>query len=74
MASGNSFRTGQTVRWKWASGHGEGKVAERFEKKVTRTIRGSEITRDGSADDPAYLIDQEDGGRVLKLGSELEKT
>lgn len=74
MASANSHRKGQTVRWKWASGHGEGKVAERFEKRVTRTIKGSEITRDGSPDDPAYLIDQEDGSRVLKLGSELEKT
>ncbi len=73
MATANSFRTGQLVRWKWASGHGEGKIAERFEKKVTRTIKGSEITRDGSSDDPAYLIEQDDGDRVLKLGSELEK-
>ena len=72
MSSANSFRKGQTVKWKWGSGHGEGKIAERFEDKVTRTDKGSEITRDGSKDDPAYLIEQEDGDRVLKLGSELE--
>lgn len=73
MGAENNYRKGQSVRWKWASGHGEGTIAERFDEKVTRTIKGSEITRDGSKDDPAYLIEQEDGARVLKLGSELEK-
>ena len=39
---------------------------------VTRTLQGSEITRKGSEDDPAYLIKQDDGDEVLKLGSEIE--
>lgn len=67
----NKFRKGQKVEWAWGSGKGTGKIAERFERDVTRTIEGSEITRKGSEDDPAYMIHQEDGGRVLKLGSEL---
>ncbi len=75
MGRANSFRSGRQVEWKWGSGTGCGRIAERFERDVTRTIEGSEITRKGSQDDPAYLIEQEDGGRVLKLGSELkEKT
>ncbi|WP_374408214.1 DUF2945 domain-containing protein [Pelagerythrobacter sp.] len=71
MSEANSFRTGQHVAWKWASGTANGQIAERFEREVTRTIEGSEIKRNGSEDNPAYLIKQEDGGEVLKLGSEL---
>ena len=71
MSNANSFRTNQYVEWNWGNGTGVGQVEERFERDVTRTIEGSEITRNGSEDNPAYLIKQEDGGKVLKLGSEL---
>lgn len=67
----DSYRTGQTVHWHWGSGTAEGKITDRFERKVQRTIKGSRIVRNGSKDDPAYLIEQEGGARVLKLGSEL---
>ena len=67
----NRFRKGQKVEWHWGNGTATGKIAERFEEDVTRTIKGSEITRHGSADNPAYLVQQEDGDQVLKLGSEL---
>jgi hypothetical protein len=66
-----SYRTGQTVRWQWAGSHAEGKVVERFDRRVQRTIKGSKVVRNGSQEDPAYLIEQEDGARVLKLASEL---
>ena len=46
-------------------------MKERFEREVTRTLQGSEITKDGDEDNPAYLIKQEDGDEVLKRGSEL---
>ena len=71
MSKSNSFRTSQYVEWNWGNGTACGQIDERFERKVTRTIEGSEITRNGSEDNPAYLIKQEDGGTVLKLGSEL---
>lgn len=70
----NGFREGQHVRWHWASGSGEGKVVDRFERRVQRTIKGARIVRNGNAENPAYLIEQADGGRVLKRGSELEKS
>jgi len=68
-----SIRTGTTVTWKWGSSSASGKVTEVHHDKVTRTTKGSEITRDGSDDDPAYVIEQEDGTVVLKLRSEVER-
>lgn len=67
-----SIRKGSKVTWKWGSSTAEGKVAEVHREKVTRTIKGEKITRDGSKDDPAYVIEQEDGGKVLKLRSEVK--
>lgn len=72
MSNPNSFQTDQYVQWDWGNGTAEGQVKERFERKVTRTLKGSEVTREGDADNPAYLIRQDDGDEVLKLGSELE--
>ncbi len=66
------FTKGAAVRWHWGSGQAQGKVAERFERRVQRTIKGEKIVRNGTRDNPAYLVEQEDGGRVLKLESELE--
>ena len=61
------------MKWKWGNGYAQGKVEETFTRSVTRTIKGSEITRDGSDDDKALLIKQEDGSTVLKLESEVER-
>ncbi|MFW5634763.1 MAG: DUF2945 domain-containing protein [Erythrobacter sp.] len=73
MSNSDSFQTGQYVKWNWGNGEGRGQIEERFEREVTRTLQGSEITRKGDADNPAYLVKQEDGDRVLKRGSELEE-
>ena len=67
-----ALREGSSVRWQWSGSTAEGKVVEVHRARVTRTLAGSEITRNGTEDDPAYLIEQEDGGRVLKLRSEVE--
>ena len=71
MSKSNRFRTDQYVEWEWGNGKGKGQIKERFERDVTRTLQGSEITKDGTEDNPAYLIKQEDGDEVLKRGSEL---
>lgn len=68
----DTFRKGQRVVWEWGSGTATGKIKERYARKVTCTIKGSKITRNGDADNPAYLIEQEDGDAVLKLSSELK--
>ena len=73
MGSSNSFRTDQKVEWNWGNGKGRGQIKERFTRKVTRTLQGTEVTKNGDEDNPAYLIKQEDGDEVLKRGSELEE-
>ncbi|WP_156842924.1 hypervirulence associated TUDOR domain-containing protein [Novosphingobium aquimarinum] len=69
----NSFREGSEVQWNWGNGTATGKIAERFEREVSRTIKGERIRRKGDSDNPAYVICQDDGTKVLKRGSELKK-
>lgn len=66
-----AYETGDEVEWNWGSGTGTGTVQEVFTERVTRTIDGTEVTRNADPDNPAYLIEQEDGDRVLKSESEL---
>lgn len=66
------FHKGARVEWEGAKGVGSGKIVEQFTKSVTRTIKGVEVTRKASKDEPAYMIEQDDGGRVLKSASELK--
>ena len=67
------IREGTKVKWKWGSGTAEGKVEKTFDYEITRTIKGSEITRKGEQGNKALLIKQEDGAEVLKLESEVER-
>lgn len=67
------IRKGSKVSWKWGNGTATGKVKESFSEEVTRTIKGNEVTRKGESGNKALLIEQEDGGKVLKLESEVDK-
>lgn len=67
------IREGTKVTWKWGSGSANGKVQSTFTEKTTRTIKGNEVTRNGSKDDKALYIKQEDGDYVLKLESEVKR-
>lgn len=67
------IRIGSKVSWKWGTGTAEGKVEETFTEEVTRTLKGTEVTRKGEPGNKALLISQEDGTMVLKLESEVEK-
>lgn len=66
------FHNGAMVEWAWAKGTGTGKIVHTFTRNVTRTIKGAEVSRKASKDEPAYLIEQENGDKVLKSGSELK--
>ena len=68
-----TMKVGDRVVWRWGSGTATGTVKESFERRVSRSLKGSRITRNGSPGDPALLIEQEDGDRVLKLASEVER-
>jgi len=62
---------GDRVEWDWIKGSAQGRVAATYEQKITRRIKGSAITRKGSAEDPALYIEMDDGRAVLKLASEV---
>ena len=67
----NNYPNGSYVTWKWGQGKAEGKVVASYNHLVSREIKGTTVTRSGSADDPAYLIQQKDSSEVIKLHSEL---
>ncbi len=65
------FASGDRVKWKWGAHWAEGVVREVFTETVERTIKATRIVRHGEADNPAYLIVQDNGAEVLKKHSEL---
>ena len=48
-------------------------MQESFTEDVERTIKGNKVKREATSDEPAYLIEQDDGDRVLKSHSEVKK-
>ena len=67
----HAFRSGQAVTWHYGTGTAYGTVVERFERRVSRTIKGARIVRVGTSKNPAYLVETDAGDRALKRGSEL---
>ncbi|KOY50946.1 DUF2945 domain-containing protein [Polaribacter dokdonensis] len=67
------IKKGTRVKWNWGNGTAEGKVEETYTEKVTKTIKGNEVTRDGEEGNKALYIKQEDGSAVLKSESEVER-
>lgn len=68
-----ALSTGDQVEWDWGDGTATGSITQIYHDDVTKTIKGTEVTRNASEDDPAYLIEQDDGDQVLKSGSEIRK-
>ncbi len=66
------IRKGTNVAWKWGNGTAKGKVEETYTDTVTKTIKGTEVTKHGERGNKALLIRQKDGDQVLKLESEVE--
>lgn len=67
------IKKGTKVKWNWGSGTATGKVIETFTESVTKTIKGSKITRNGEKGNMALFIEQEDGDKILKSESEVTK-
>ena len=62
------------VEWEWGNGSATGNIRKKFTNDVERTIKGSSVKREASDSDPAYLIEQDDGSKVLKSHSEIMKS
>tara|TARA_B100001063_G_C16460957_1_gene403069 strand:- start:222 stop:434 length:213 start_codon:yes stop_codon:yes gene_type:complete len=67
------IKEGSNVKWEWGNGTATGKVTKTYTKKVTKKISGNEVTREGEEGNKALYIEQEDGSKVLKLESEVER-
>ena len=58
----------------WCRGHIEGTVKEVHTDHVTKTLKGKEISRNGTEDNPAYYVERGQGKTgVVKRETELEK-
>ena len=66
------MRKGSKVSWKYGTGTATGKIESVHKEPIVRTVKGSEIHRNGSADDPALVIVQDNGDKVIKLQSEVK--
>lgn len=67
------FSEGTKVEWNWGNGTAVGTIQKRYTENVSKTIKGTEVKRNASSSEPAYLIKQDDGDEVLKSHSEVEK-
>lgn len=66
------FKVGSKVEWKWLGRAICGEVVEVFTEPVVKEIKSKKIKRNGSPENPAYLVKSEAGNLALKLGSELQ--
>ena len=69
----NTYQTNTKVKWQWGNGSATGYVRNIYREEITKTLKGAEVTRKGSEENPAYLVEQADGVKVLKLHSELQQ-
>ena len=67
------MKKGDKVHWNWGKGQAEGKIKEKTEKPIKKKIKGTEVKRNASKEEPAYVIVQESGTEVVKSESELKK-
>jgi hypothetical protein len=72
MATG-TYPVNTKVEWNWGPGKASGYVREVHRERVEKEIKGSKIVRNATDENPAYLIEQEDGTPLLKEHSELSK-
>ena len=73
LAMAHPFAKGTHDTWSWGAHHAAGVVAEKFTRRVKRTIKGTTVVRNASEDEPAYLVRQADGATALKSESELTR-
>jgi hypothetical protein len=66
------MRKGERVSWKWGKHRAEGKIVRKYTVPVEKSINDTTINRNALAKEPAYMVEQKNGGRVLKSESELK--
>lgn len=72
MSKGNGYHEGDRVEWDWGNGTASGEITQVYTQKQTLKIKGNEVTREASEDEPAYRIDTGDS-EALKSHSKVRK-
>ncbi len=72
MSKGKGYNEGDRVEWDWGNGTASGEIVKVYTQKQTLKIKGNEVTREASEDEPAYRIETEDS-EALKSHSEVRK-
>lgn len=65
------MKKGDKVHWNWGKSQAEGTIKEKSEKPITKKLKGTEVKRNASKEEPAYIIEQQNGTEVIKSESEL---
>lgn len=65
---------GDWVAWRWANGVAEGKVTDVVFERTEIVSKGKRIARNGTASNPAVILEHKSGNPVIKLASELIAT
>ena len=65
------MKKGDKVHWNWGKSQAEGTIVEKSEKTIKKKIKGTEVKRKGSKEEPSYVIKQAKGNEVVKSESEL---
>lgn len=68
------MKPGDHVAWQWGNGLAEGIVKSVHEERTVITSKGKQITRNGTKDNPAIVIEHKSGNDVIKLSSEIQRT
>lgn len=68
-----SVNVGDYVQWNWGDDPAEGTVRQVHIRKITRNLKGTDVTREGSDAIPALSIEQPNGDGVLTLSSEVRR-
>ena len=66
------LRKDTNVTWRWGAHTAKGRIEQVFTSPVSRTIKGTRVRRNASAEKPAYLVTQANGGYALKSHSEVK--
>ena len=66
-----AHKVGKRVRWQWMGGWIDGRVIEVHFNSIVRELKGKQIKRNGSRENPTYGVQSEAGGVALKLHTEL---
>eukprot|EP00045_Choanoeca_perplexa_P021190 m.5929 g.5929 ORF g.5929 m.5929 type:complete len:80 (+) comp8066_c0_seq1:403-642(+) len=66
-----TFKQGARVKWRHDLKDFHGTIEKVYTSHVEADINGETQTRDASVDNPAYLINNESGGKTLKSHEEV---